>query len=274
MDRVTCQVLSHGSVDPQQSLTHVPDHCRVKDTFSGRRVLLAAVTVSGPVPAQETSAVYTCPAASVPMPASTVRHRPVPEPTQGSVAPLPEAGPRARLSVRTESRRRQQQQRRRGGSGRPVGPARAALLPVAREDGAVSVRSVVWHQEAEVWRLVGHVWQHVVRMVVSFPCPWRSAAARPATIPPPDRHTVLGFIIADLSVFELALLSRRAAHFIQIHVGGPDGPSAGREALREQSPDSEAEIHVVSAPLHGVGPLLCCAHNSRDTTRLPLPSDA
>lgn len=113
------------------------------------------MTLSGTVTTDGSSAASLSPAATVPGPASAVRHAPMPESADGTVAPLPEAGPRAGLAVRTESRR----QRRRQRGGRPVGPARPALLPVGRGERPVSVRSeVVWHHEAEVWRLVTQVW--------------------------------------------------------------------------------------------------------------------
>lgn len=149
--------------------------------------------------------------ASIPVSTSTVGHDPVSEPTQRTVAPLPEAtGPRTRLAVRTEPRQRQRRRQRQQGwrswSRRPVGPARAALLPVAREESAMSVRSIVWHDEVEIGWLVAHVREHVVRMLMRFSCPRTTATAGPVTIPPLERQTLLGFIIADLSVFELPLL--------------------------------------------------------------------
>lgn len=185
-----------------------------KDTFPQGGGFIVGVALHGSVAARWASDVSTATVPSVPVPPSTIGHGAVPESPQRAVAPLPEAAcPRGRLAVRTEPGHRRRRQRKRQKRGRrrnrrPVGPARAALLPVARWERAVSVRSVVRHHKAEVWRLVAHVRRQVVRMLVGFSCPWRSAAAGPVTIPPPDRHTLLGFIIADLSVFELALLSR------------------------------------------------------------------
>lgn len=178
------------------------------------------MALHGSVAARRASGVSTATVPSVPVPPSTIGHGAVPEPAQRAVAPLPEAAcPRGGLAVRTESghrrrRQRKRQERGRRRHGRPVGPARAALLPVARWERAVSVGSAVRHHKAEVWRLVAHVRRQVVRMLVGFSCPWRSAAAGPVTIPPPDGHTLLGFIIADLSVFELALLSRGPTEYL------------------------------------------------------------
>lgn len=107
-----------------------------KDTFSRG----GSVALSGPITTWSDSVVAP-ETASVPCPASAVRHDPVPESAQGAVAPLPEVGARAGLSVQNESRwqRRGDPQR----NGRPVGPTRPALLPVARWERAVYVRSSV-----------------------------------------------------------------------------------------------------------------------------------
>lgn len=170
----------------------------MKDTLPRGGVLLGPVALSGPVTTGGTSG--GAPAASAPAPAAPVGHGPVPEPAQGPVAALPEAGPRARVPVEPEPRS--------GGLGGPVRPARPALLPVAR--GERVVRSAVVGDHVPV----AHVRRHRVRVLVRSP--WRSPAGGPAdaTIPPPERRALLGFIVADLPV--LQLLSGREAHHVHL----------------------------------------------------------
>lgn len=66
------------------------------------------------------------------------------------------------------------------------------------------------HVERVLVRRDGRVRRHTQRVLVRFPLPRRSSTAGPAApLPPPERHTVFGLIVADLSVLQLTVLGRR-----------------------------------------------------------------
>lgn len=202
----------------------------MKDTFSQGGALVVGVALRGSIAAS----VATAAVPTVPVPPSAVGPCPLPKAAQGAVTPLPEAaGPGTGLAVRGKPRqsgqswqpRRRQRKRQewgRSGPRRPVGPAGAALLPVARRERPVAVRAVVRHDEAEVGRLVPQVrrWQ-AVRVWMGLPRPWRSTAAGPVPIPQPlIRRTLLGVVVAYLPVLQLALLPRRAAAPLRVQNHG------------------------------------------------------